>query len=261
MNIDKPTEPKIPEPPLGVSPQEILGDPRGRDGGGGGQRWMGEWSEGRTRRNAVRRRMGAQQGGQRGSRRSTAGRQMRDGNGRGTSRSNVEMRVESRGNERRSMEPTIPGMFRETQGDPRGGCGRPESVAWRRIRDSHWRRTGQWLDSHEMLEDQSCSGGIRVAEPVAKAETPELPWRPWEDNRPDSAQEQGLGEVVSQLQSSVVGSHEESVGRSIPYDDCPSSNLHHFVIPIPHTSHEVYPSLDIRTKKSILKGKNDDYCF
>ena len=37
MTIDhKPTEPKIPEPPLGVS-REILGDPCGGDGGGGGQ--------------------------------------------------------------------------------------------------------------------------------------------------------------------------------------------------------------------------------
>ena len=181
---------------------------------------------------------------------------MRDGTRRGTSRSNVEMRVESRGNERRSMEPTIPGMFRETQGDPRGGCGRPESVAWRRIRDSHWRRTGQWLDSHEMLEDQSCSGDLQVAEPVAKAETPELPWRPWESNR--HGKDQGLSQIVSQLKSSVVGSHKENVERTIPLENCPSSNLHHFVPPVPHTSHEIYPSLDVRTKNSVLKGKKTD---
>ena len=191
---------------------------------------------------------------------------MRDGTRRGTSRSNVErrqMRAESRSNESQSMEPTIPGLscgvFRETetQGDPRGGCGRPESVAWRRIRDSHWRRTGQWLDSNEMQEDQSSSGGLRVAEPVAKAaETPELPWRPWESNRHDK--DQGLSQIVSQLKSSVVGSHKENIDRTIPLDNCPSSNLHHFVPPVPHTSHEIYPSLDIRTKKSVLKGKKTD---
>ena len=39
MTIDTPTSqvPMIPEPPLGVS-REILGDPCGRDGGGGGQK-------------------------------------------------------------------------------------------------------------------------------------------------------------------------------------------------------------------------------
>ena len=158
------------------------------------------------------------------------------------------MRVESRSNERQSMEPTIP------QGDTRGGCGRPESVAWRRIRESHWRRTGQWLGSVEMKEDTSSSGGLRVAEPVAKAETSELPWRPWESSR--HGKDEGLTQIVSQLKSSVVGSHEENVDRSIPLDNCPSSNLHHFVPPVPHTSHEVYPSLDIRTKKSVLNGKN-----
>ena len=52
MTIDTPTSqvPMIPEPPLGVS-CEILGDPCGGDGGGGGQRRMRDWSEGRTRSN------------------------------------------------------------------------------------------------------------------------------------------------------------------------------------------------------------------
>ena len=61
MTIDKPQEPKIPEPPLGVS-REILGDPCGGDGGGGGQNRM----------------LGARSGGRRGSRSSKARRQMRD---------------------------------------------------------------------------------------------------------------------------------------------------------------------------------------
>ena len=240
MTIDnKPMEPKIPELPLGVSPQEILGDPRGRDGGGGGQR---AWSEGRSRSTTERRRMGAQQGGQRGSRRTTEMRQMRDGNQRGTSRS-----------------------------DPRGGGGGGSrrfdgvdrtSVAWRRIRDSHWRQRGEWLDPVENLEVPSSSDGPQVAEPLAKAEADatKLPWRPWEGSRSDSRpQDQDLSQIVSQLESSVVGSHKENVGRPIPFNDCPSSNLHHFVLPVPHTSHEVYPSLDIRTKTSIFKGKKIDY--
>ena len=144
------------------------------------------------------------------------------------------MRAESRSNERQTMEPT---------------------VAWRRIRDSHWRMTGEWLDSIEPQEAPSSSGGLRVAEPVAKEESPELPWRPWENNKSNDGQDQGLKQIVSELQSSVGGSHKEYVARSIALDNCPSSNLHHFVLPVPHTSHEVFPSQDIRAKKSILTGK------
>lgn len=183
------------------------------------------------------------------------------------------MRVESRRNER--PEPTISGLpcivSCETESNPRGGGGGGSrrfdgvdrtSVAWRRIRESHWRQTGEWLDSVEIQEVPSSSDGPRVAEPVGKAEAdaPKLPWRPWEGNRPDSRpQDQDLSQIVSQLQSSVVGSHEENVGRSIPFHDCPSSNLHHFVLPVPHTSHEVYPSLDIRTKTSFFKGEKIDF--
>ena len=231
MTIDKPlpSEPKIPDLPLGVSSQEILGDPCGGDGGGGGKR-MGDWSGGRTSRRIEERRM---------------------------------LRVESRSNER--LEPTIPGLSSGETGDPRGAGGGISgrfdgvnrlSVAWRRKRDSHWRMTGIWLDSIEPQESPSSSGGLRVAKPVAKEESPELPWRPWEADRPGSAnKDQGLSQVVSQLQSNVGVSHKENVGRFVPLDDCPSSNLHHFVQPIPHTSHEVYPSLDIRTKKSVIKGR------
>ena len=82
MNIDKPKEPKIPEPPLGVS-RKILGDPCGGDGGGGGQRMLG-----------------AQQGERRGSRSREERRQMRDGTRRGSRRNEErrKMRVESRRN-------------------------------------------------------------------------------------------------------------------------------------------------------------------
>ena len=221
MTIDKPSEPKIPDLPLGVSSQEILGDPCGGSGGGRRER---DWSRGRNNRRN-------------------------------------EERVESRSNER--LPPTIPGMSCKTV-DPRGAGGsissgvNRSSVAWRRKRDSHWRMTGVWLDSIEPQEAPSSSGGAsaRVAEPVAKEESPELPWRPWEADRPGSAnRDQGLSQVVSQLQSSVGASHKENVGRFIPLDNCPSSNLHHFVQSIPHTSHEVYPSLDIRTKKSVFKGR------
>ena len=77
MNIDKPTmEPKIPDPLLGVS-REILGDPCGGDGGGGGQRRMGEWSRGR---------------------RSAERRQMRDWSRGRRSSERRQMRVESRRN-------------------------------------------------------------------------------------------------------------------------------------------------------------------
>ena len=80
MTIDKPQEPKIPEPPLGVS-REILGDPCGGDGGGGGQnRMLGARTGGRrgSRSSSAKRMLGARTGGRRGSRSSSARRQMRD---------------------------------------------------------------------------------------------------------------------------------------------------------------------------------------
>ena len=110
MTIDKRMVPKIPDTPLGVS-REILGDPCGGDGGGGGQRRMRDWSEGRTRSNTARRKMGAQQGEQRGSRSSTERRQMRD-----------------RGFERRT-------------GHARYAAEEPE-VYRRNTRDGTWRRSG-----------------------------------------------------------------------------------------------------------------------
>ena len=80
MTIDhKPTEPKIPEPPLGVS-REVLGDPSGGGGGGGGQRMLGAQQGERrgSRSNTARGMLGARTEGRRGSRRSTERKQMRD---------------------------------------------------------------------------------------------------------------------------------------------------------------------------------------
>ena len=246
MNIDKPTEPRIPDLPLGVSPQEIQGDPFGRDGGGRGKRLMRDWSGGRSSRRMSERCM---DGSRRGYSRRMSERRM-DGSRRGYSRRMSERRmVGSRRNERTSIE-------HGGDGGSSSGVNR-SSVAWRRRRESHWRMTGEWLDPIEPQGAPSSSGDhvLRVAEPVAKEESPEIPWRPWEGDRPNSNPDQGLRQIVSQLQSSVVGSHKEYVGRSIPLVDCPSSNLHHFVLPVPHTAHEVYPSLDVRAKNSIFKGK------
>ena len=45
-----------------------------------------------------------------------------------------------------------------------------------------------------ILLGRNSSDGIRN-----KAETPELPWKPWESKRTNSAQEQGLSLIVSGL--------------------------------------------------------------
>ena len=88
--------------------------------------------------------------------------------------------------------------------------------------------------------------------------SPELCWRPWEETSSRPVSDDGLSQTISHLQTSILGSHKtENVRRSTPLENCPSSNLHHFVKPVPHTSHEVYPSTDIRTKKSVSKGKMD----
>ena len=210
MNIDKPTVPKIPEPPLGVS-RETLGDPCGGDGGGGGERWMRDWSGGRARGTTERR-------------------QMRDGTRRGISK-----------------------IERSESGDPRGGAKMSQtSVTWRRIRDSHWKRTGEWLEDVESLESPSIPRTLGVPEPEGENVSQDVHWRPWVA-QPDKPQD--LTQTVSRLQSSVVGSHKEAVQRDILLEHVPSSNLSYFVRPVPHTSHEVYPSVDIRTKKSTFKGK------
>ena len=115
MTIDKPMEPKIPDPPLGVS-REILGDPCGGDGGGGGQRMLRDWSEGRTRRSLERRQMGAWKEEQRSQSRSIAERRQM--------RAWKEERVESRRNQER----------RKMRDESR------RNVVWRSNNDGTWRR-------------------------------------------------------------------------------------------------------------------------
>ena len=128
MTIDnKPMVPKIPEPPLGVS-REILGDPCGGDGGGGGQRMLG-----------------AQQGERRRCRSNTARRQMRDGSGRGSRSNSARRRMEAqqggqRGKSRRRPER----RDREIEGrtrHARNAAEEPE-VYRRNPRDGTWRRSG-----------------------------------------------------------------------------------------------------------------------
>ena len=141
--------------------------------------------------------------------------------------------MESRSNE---------GQNTELQGHPRGCGGRNSrtSVAWRRVRDGHWRRTGEWLDDLNVVEVSSSQRPLAVPEPMANSVSPV--WRPWDEKRSENTED--LCQTISELHVSVLGSHKEEVSRSI-----------HFVNPVPHTSHEVYPSLDIRTKKSNFEGK------
>ena len=236
----------------------VLGDPCGGDGGGRGRSQIRDWSEGRQSRSMLERR---RVGNWRGESRSMLERR-RVGNWRGKTRRNLETdktRIESRSNEGH-LEPVIPDLpcvvSHKTQGNPRGGGGGGRgSVAWRRIRDSHWRRTGQWLDADIKEEVPESSGALRVPEPIGNLVSPELPWRPWEQNGPTS--DQDLSQTITRLQTDVSGSHKakDHVERSIPLENCPSSNLHHFVEPVPHTSHEVYAPMDIRTKNPVFEGK------
>ena len=63
MTIDKPMEPRIPEPPLGVSREiEMLGDPCGGDGGGSGRRKIREGTRRGSRSMWERRRDGTRRG-------------------------------------------------------------------------------------------------------------------------------------------------------------------------------------------------------
>ena len=187
---------------------------------------MRDWSGGRARGTTERRQMRDWSGGR--TRRTVERRQMRDGTRRG-SRRNMEkdqLRVESRSIEGRSVSRKI------------------ESVEWRRIRDSHWRRTGEWLSNTQTQDVPTAShqrdtGDLRVPKPMDQAVSMDPLWRPWDEARDT----QDLVQTVSELRASIVGSHKEFV---------PSS--HPFVKAVPHTSHEIFPSQDVRTKKSIFKG-------
>ena len=125
MTIDKPMEPRIPELPLGVSREiEMLGDPCGGDGGGGGKRRMRDGTQRGSRSMLERRRDGTQRGS-----RSMLERR-RDGTQRG-SRSNVE--EEQRRKSRRRSERT---------GHARNAAEEPGEVWRRNPRDGTWRRFG-----------------------------------------------------------------------------------------------------------------------
>ena len=67
MTIDKPMEPRIPEPPLGVSREsEMLGDPCGGDGGGSGRRKIRDGTRrGSRSRSMLERRRDGTKGGSR----------------------------------------------------------------------------------------------------------------------------------------------------------------------------------------------------
>ena len=140
MTIDKPMEPKILEPPLGVSREiEMLGDPCGGDGGGSGRRKIREGTMRGSRSMLERRRDGTKRGS-----RSMLERR-RDGT-KGGSRSMLERRRDRRRGGR--------------TGHARHAAEEPE--VWRRNpRDGTWRR----------------SGGVSQSGPVTSAQG-DL-WRPW----------------------------------------------------------------------------------
>ena len=62
-----------------------------------------------------------------------------------------------------------------------------------------------------------------------------------------------IGEVVTQLNASIVGCHRESVRRETGLENCPSSNLHHFVSQVPHSRHEIIPP---SIKSTVKRGNN-----
>ena len=50
--------------------------------------------------------------------------------------------------------------------------------------------------------------------------------------------QRGVGGAVTKLRASIVGCHRETVRRVTAVENCPSSNLHHFVQQVPHSRHE-----------------------
>ena len=127
MNIDMPMikEPMIPDLPLGAPPREVQGDPRGRDGGGGGQRKLREGTRRGSRGSMERRTLGARTEERRGSRRSMERSQLRDGTRRGSRRSMERRKLRDRRTEGRT------GHARNAAEEP---------VIWRMNRDGTWRR-------------------------------------------------------------------------------------------------------------------------
>ena len=65
----------------------------------------------------------------------------------------------------------------------------------------------------------------------------------------------GIGDVVTQLRTSIVGCHRETVKRETGLENCPSSNLHQFVPQVPHSRHEFIPP----SMKSTMKRGNNQH--
>ena len=172
MNIDKPMMEPKPDPPLGI-PCEVLGDPSGGDGGGGGRRKLRDGSK-----RGSRRMLEIEGSEMDGSRSRRGSRRMSEIEGLEVDGSRRMLEIEgSRSHEGQKSQPVIPDLpcdvSGKTQGDPRGGGGSSRGrVALRRIRDSHWRRTGQWLDDDITMdkneEVHGSLGSLRVPEPNGK---------------------------------------------------------------------------------------------
>ena len=67
-----------------------------------------------------------------------------------------------------------------------------------------------------------------------------------------------LGEIrssVTQLSASIVSCHRETVRRVTAVENCPSSNLHHFVQQVPHTRHEYSPPTDNQRRYQVKRGE------
>ena len=154
MNIDKPIEePTIPDLPLGVPPSEVQGDPRGSDGGGGGQRKIMDG----TRRGSEptipdlplgvppSEVQGDPCGGDGG------GGGQRDGTRRGMSRRRPEMRARKE----------------EQRGTGHARYAAEEPFIWKINRDGTWRRL-------RISPASDALASIKIGT-----------WRPWED--PDGA--------------------------------------------------------------------------
>ena len=56
-------------------------------------------------------------------------------------------------------------------------------------------------------------------------------------------------DTVKQLRASILGCHRETVRRDTGLENCPSSNIHHFVPQQPHSRHELSPPALMTTLK------------
>ena len=166
--------------------------------------------------------------------------------------------------------PGAPRDTREVLGDPGGeegggggrrwmrdgtrrGSRRKEETGWMGVRGTEG-RTRRNIEKGKMGEsgEESRTGQARYAageeKEGAREDGNKKYWRSWESS--------DLEDSVSQLRHSVLGAHSETVRRRIPLEIVPSSNLHHFVTPEPHSRHEGFPATDIRMKSRTVSGNN-----